>query len=73
MVEAFARVSPKGGPQGKPYRPLLTIVICGKRHHARNWAADALADPKTGNTRPGTVVDQGITGVYVLHSLFVIP
>lgn len=70
MLDAFKRVSPGGGPQGKPYRPLLTIIICGKRHHVRNWPADALAD-KNGNTRPGTVVDQGITAVYVssTHSL----
>ncbi|KAF8558356.1 Piwi-domain-containing protein, partial [Imleria badia] len=63
VTEAFARVSPKGGPQGKPYRPLLTIIICGKRHHVRNWPPNTVAD-KTGNTRPGTVVDQGITSVF---------
>jgi eukaryotic translation initiation factor 2C len=62
-------VSPKGGSQGKPYRPLLTIFICGgKRHHVRNWPPNDLAD-QNGNTRPGTVVDQGITAVYVLYSL----
>ena len=65
MIEAFGRVNPKGGPQGKPYLPQLTIIICGKRHHVRNWPSDALGD-KNGNTRPGTVVDQGITAVYVL-------
>lgn len=64
ILDAFKRVSPKGSPQGKAYRPKLTIVICGKRHHARNWPSNTVAD-KTGNTRPGTVVDQGITGVYV--------
>ncbi|KAF8133991.1 Piwi domain-containing protein [Boletus edulis] len=63
LLDAFKRVNPKGGPQGKPYRPQLTIVICGKRHHVRNWPADATAD-KNGNTRPGTVVDQGITAVF---------
>jgi eukaryotic translation initiation factor 2C len=46
----------------------LTIIICGKRHHVRNWPSDALAD-KNGNTRPGTVVDQGITAVYVLFAI----
>lgn len=69
MLDAFKRVNPKGGPQGKPYRPLLTIVICGKRHHARNWAADSVVD-KTGNTRPGTVVDKGITAVYASVHVF---
>ncbi|KAG9315634.1 argonaute-like protein [Chiua virens] len=63
IIDAFGRVNPKGGPQGKPYRPTLTIVICGKRHHARNWAADSQVD-RTGNTRPGTIVDQGITAVF---------
>jgi hypothetical protein len=63
IIDAFGRVKPKGGPQGKPYRPLLTIIICGKRHHVRNWPGDASAD-KNGNTRPGTVVDQGITAVF---------
>jgi eukaryotic translation initiation factor 2C len=62
IIDAFGRV-PKGGPQGKAFRPSLTIIICGKRHHVRNWPSDALAD-KNGNTRPGTVVDQGITAVF---------
>lgn len=80
MLDAFKRVSPKGDSQGKPYRPRLTIIICGKRHHVRNWPPDTLGD-KNGNTRPGTVVDKGITAVYVslyrpfkrqlMHVLFV--
>lgn len=44
---------------------MLTIIICGKRHHVRNWPPENLGD-KNGNTRPGTVVDKGITAVYVL-------
>ncbi|KAF8843201.1 Piwi-domain-containing protein [Paxillus ammoniavirescens] len=64
MLDAFKRVAPKGGPQGKPYRPLLTIVICGKRHHAREWPTTAQLADKKGNTRPGTVCDQGITSVF---------
>ncbi|KAF8133993.1 Piwi domain-containing protein [Boletus edulis] len=58
LLDAIKRVNLK-----KPYRPQLTIVICGKCHHVRNWPADASAD-KNGNTRPGTVVDQGITAVF---------
>ncbi|KAG8214738.1 hypothetical protein J3R82DRAFT_9827 [Butyriboletus roseoflavus] len=61
ITDAFGRV-PRGG-SGKPYRPQLTIIICGKRHHARMWPADAAGD-KNGNPRPGTVVDQGITAVF---------
>ncbi|KIJ17922.1 hypothetical protein PAXINDRAFT_167846 [Paxillus involutus ATCC 200175] len=64
MLDAFKRVAPKGGPKGKPYRPLLTIVICGKRHHARAWPTNAQLADKKGNTRPGTVCDQGITSVF---------
>ncbi|KAH0832181.1 Piwi-domain-containing protein [Lanmaoa asiatica] len=63
ILDAFGRVNPRGGPQGKPYRPQLTIVICGKRHHAREWPPNELGD-KNGNPRPGTVVDQGITAVF---------
>jgi len=46
------------------YRPLLSIVICGKRHHARFFPTDSAFADKNGNTRPGTVVDRGITDVF---------
>ncbi|KAG2034653.1 Piwi domain-containing protein [Suillus americanus] len=59
MLEAFKRV-----PQKKPYRPLLTIIICGKRHHAKFWPTDSRFADRNGNTRPGTVVDRGITAVF---------
>ncbi|KAG8214739.1 argonaute-like protein [Butyriboletus roseoflavus] len=62
ITDAFKRVNPRGG-SGKPYRPQLTIVICGKANHARMWPPDASAD-KDGNPRPGTVVDQGITAIF---------
>lgn len=58
MLDAFKRV-----PQ-KSYRPLLTIIICGKRHHAKFWPTDSQFADRNGNTRPGTVVDRGITAVY---------
>ncbi|KAH9942807.1 Piwi-domain-containing protein [Amylocystis lapponica] len=45
-------------------RPKLTITICGKRHHARNYAAEETNMSKNGNTLPGTVIDKGITDVY---------
>lgn len=46
----------------KANKPYLTIIICGKRHHTRFYPADATnADPRTGNNRPGTVVDRSIT------------
>ncbi|KAG2119355.1 Piwi domain-containing protein [Suillus clintonianus] len=59
ILEAFKRV-----PQRKPYRPLLTIIICGKRHHAKFWSTESQFADRNGNTRPGTVVDRGITAVF---------
>ncbi|KAG2110170.1 Piwi domain-containing protein [Suillus cothurnatus] len=59
ILEAFTRV-----PQRKPYRPLLTIIICGKRHHAKFWPTDSQFADRNGNTLPGTVVDRGVTAVF---------
>ncbi|KAG1727431.1 Piwi domain-containing protein [Suillus lakei] len=59
ILDAFKRV-----PQRKPYRPLLTIIICGKRHHAKFWPTDSQFADRNGNTRPGTVVDRGVTSVF---------
>jgi hypothetical protein len=51
IFKAFKRIDPK---QPK-YHPKLSIIICGKRHHARFYpTTDENAD-KNGNTRPGTV------------------
>ncbi|KAK0647518.1 Protein argonaute-2 [Lasiodiplodia hormozganensis] len=41
--------------------PRLAVVIVGKRHHTRFYpTAEAHAD-KNSNTKPGTVVDRGVT------------
>ena len=48
----------------KPYRPKLTIVVCGKRHHTRFYPTESGDADENGNLRPGTVVDRGITAVY---------
>ncbi|OAA59232.1 RNA interference and protein silencing protein [Niveomyces insectorum RCEF 264] len=41
--------------------PRLTVVVVGKRHQTRFYpTADADAD-RSGNTKPGTVVDRGVT------------
>lgn len=48
----------------KPYRPKLTIVICGKRHHTRFYPTERKDAANDGNPRPGTVVDRGVTAVY---------
>ncbi|TFY79496.1 hypothetical protein EWM64_g4517, partial [Hericium alpestre] len=47
-----------------PYRPKLTVVICGKRHHTRFYPTEAQHADRDGNPRPGTVVDRGITAIY---------
>ena len=48
----------------QPYRPKLTIVVCGKRHHTRFFPTDANNADRDGNPRPGTVVDRGVTAIY---------
>ncbi|KAJ3475945.1 hypothetical protein NLI96_g11497 [Meripilus lineatus] len=46
------------------YRPSLSILVCGKRHHARTFATDEQTMTHNGNTQAGLVVDKGITDVY---------
>ncbi|KAG6848643.1 hypothetical protein H0H93_015297 [Arthromyces matolae] len=48
----------------KKYRPQLSIIICGKRHHARFYPTNSQYADRNGNTRPGTVVDKGVTAVF---------
>jgi len=61
ILDAFKMMSTK--QRGK-YKPQVSIVICGKRHHAKFWATDSVHATKNGNTKPGTVVDKGVTGVF---------
>ncbi|CCL98880.1 uncharacterized protein FIBRA_00887 [Fibroporia radiculosa] len=56
---AFSKVLSSGR-----YRPKLTIVVCGKRHHARFYPTNSEDATKNGNTLPGTIVDKGITDIY---------
>lgn len=64
VIESFKRFNTKThSPSGAPYRPKVTIIICGKRHHARFYPTDPAHADKNGNTKPGTVVDKGITEV----------
>ncbi|KAJ7119645.1 Piwi-domain-containing protein [Mycena epipterygia] len=63
ILEAFQKLSTKDrGP--KPYRPLVAIIICGKRHHARFYPTTSNLADRNGNTQPGTVVDKGVTAVF---------
>ncbi|KAJ1303895.1 hypothetical protein OPQ81_008307 [Rhizoctonia solani] len=57
---AFAKYKER---DGKPYKPKLTILIAGKRHHTRFFPTKN-EDADKGNCKPGTVVDRGVTSVY---------
>ncbi|KAI0028216.1 Piwi domain-containing protein, partial [Vararia minispora EC-137] len=59
IFKAFKRIDPK---QPK-YSPKLSVIICGKRHHARFYATTEENADKNGNTRPGTVLDKGVTSI----------
>ncbi|KAL4080951.1 Piwi domain-containing protein [Scleroderma citrinum] len=63
ILNAFKRV-PAKATQGKPYHPALSIIVCGKRHHAKLFPDRPEYADRNGNTRPGTVVDKGITSVF---------
>ncbi|POR34324.1 Protein argonaute 5 [Tolypocladium paradoxum] len=41
--------------------PRLTVVVVGKRHHTRFYPTQEADADRSGNTKPGTVVDRGIT------------
>ena len=59
IYEAFKRIDAKN----PKYHPTLSIVICGKRHNARFYPTDSDFADRNGNTRPGTVVDKGVTSM----------
>ena len=61
ILESFEKFNTKA--RSTPYKPKLTIIICGKRHHARFYPTDERNADRNGNTRPGTVLDKGITEV----------
>lgn len=42
-------------------RPSLAIIVSVKRHHTRFYPAEKDKASKSGNIRPGTVVDRGVT------------
>ncbi|KAF8578838.1 Piwi-domain-containing protein [Ramaria rubella] len=60
FLQAFTRIA----GAGKPYRPKLTMIICGKRHHTRFYPTVGESADHLGNPKPGTVVDRGVTAVY---------
>lgn len=43
--------------------PKISIIVVGKRHHTRFYPTkEEDTDGRTGNPKPGTVVDRGVTG-----------
>ncbi|KAJ3047025.1 Eukaryotic translation initiation factor 2C [Rhizophlyctis rosea] len=42
------------------YRPTITYVVVQKRHHARFYPTSQAEGDKSGNVRPGTVVDTSV-------------
>jgi hypothetical protein len=62
ILDSFKKLNTK--EKSAPYQPKLTIIICGKRHHARFYPTDRPNADRNGNTKPGTVLDKGITEVF---------
>ncbi|KAI9597284.1 Piwi domain-containing protein [Syncephalis fuscata] len=60
IKKACHELSPK-------YNPKLTFIIAKKRHHTRLFPAQAgpQATDRSGNCKPGTVVDHDITDPYI--------
>lgn len=59
IFQAFATIDPKN----PKYRPLLSIIVCSKRHHTQFFPTNSEHADRSGNTRAGTVVDKGVTSV----------
>ncbi|KAG9014147.1 hypothetical protein FRB94_014240 [Tulasnella sp. JGI-2019a] len=61
IQQACVRMTP-----GATYRPKITLIIAGKRHHTRFYPVDGppIGCDRHGNPRPGTVVDRGVTAIY---------
>ena len=62
ILDAFKKVDTAG--RKTPYRPTLSVIVCGKRHHARAFPTAPDHTTKNGNTPPGTVMDRDITDIY---------
>ncbi|KAF3204048.1 hypothetical protein TWF679_009990 [Orbilia oligospora] len=57
ILDACAEFEPQ-------YRPSITLVVVGKRHHTRFYPTEDNSADDRKNCLPGTVVDRGITDVY---------
>lgn len=59
LRQACVQVYP--APDTKKGFPRFTIIICGKRHKTRFYPTTEKDCDRSGNRKPGTVVDCGIT------------
>ncbi|KAK6513356.1 hypothetical protein TWF281_004985 [Arthrobotrys megalospora] len=57
VIDACKRFEPD-------YRPRITLVVVGKRHHTRFYPTEDVKADDRKNCLPGTVVDRGITDLY---------
>ncbi|KAF3310853.1 hypothetical protein TWF173_009210 [Orbilia oligospora] len=57
ILDACAEFEPQ-------YRPSITLVVVGKRHHTRFYPTEDNSADDRKNCLPGTVVDRGVTDVY---------
>ena len=48
-------------PDTKKGLPRFTIIICGKRHKTRFYPTTEQDCDRSGNTKPGIIVDRGVT------------
>ncbi|KAI1818506.1 Piwi-domain-containing protein [Poronia punctata] len=56
ILAACAQVSTKH------YKPKITLVVAGKRHHTRFYPTDPKDCDMNGNPHPGTLIDKDVTG-----------
>ncbi|KIY63007.1 Piwi-domain-containing protein [Cylindrobasidium torrendii FP15055 ss-10] len=61
-VPGIQRAAHRAG--GPTYKPKVSVIICGKRHHARPIATSMQHADNKGNTTAGMVVDKGIVGIF---------
>lgn len=48
-------------PDTKKGLPRMSVIVCGKRHKTRFYPTQEQDCDRSGNTKPGTVVDRGVT------------
>ncbi|TRX90380.1 hypothetical protein FHL15_008745 [Xylaria flabelliformis] len=59
LREACKQLYP--APDRQKGLPRMTLIIVGKRHHTRFYVTKGADADRSGNPKPGTVVDRGVT------------